>query len=111
MLSIHLFFGFSSLLIFAFLVASVFGRKISQVGYATVVFIVSIAMFFAAVAAWNANISWQLPKPLYLGVVPISLHMDTLSCIFLGLLAFICLSVSLFSPGYLSHLQDRIHMG
>jgi hydrogenase-4 component B len=54
---------------------------------------------------------WQTQRLLSLGFLPITFHLDTLSAVFLALLGAVCVAIALFSPGYLTHLNGRIHAG
>lgn len=64
-----------------------------------------------SITTWSGNTEWELPRPFTLGVFPVTFRADALSSIFLALMAVIGVAISLFSPGYLSHLQSRIHAG
>lgn len=73
----------------------------------------TIAIIALSVLVYLRHIegSFQSAPPILLGVYPLSFRADGLSCLFLGLLSVLLLTVSLFSPGYLKHFQDRIHNG
>jgi hydrogenase-4 component B len=71
----------------------------------------SIVLLIAAVMGWSCDFTWDAPAPIYLAVAPLSLHIDSLASIFIGLLAFVGISISSFSPGYLKHLDGKINPG
>lgn len=56
-------------------------------------------------------IDFQSCSPFLIGVFPASFSIDALSGLFLGLLSTILVVVGLFSPGYLGHLQGKMHFG
>jgi hydrogenase-4 component B len=68
-------------------------------------FLGGVTMLIGAVLGWQSDITWSAPAPIYLAGAPLSCHVDPLSSIFIGLLAVVTISVSLFSPGYLVHLE------
>jgi formate hydrogenlyase subunit 3/multisubunit Na+/H+ antiporter MnhD subunit len=63
-----------------------------------------VAMLVAAYIGWNGDFVWIIPAPLFLAMMPFTYRLDSLSSIFVGLLGFVSLAVSLYSPGYLKHL-------
>jgi len=68
-------------------------------------FLGGVTLLFGAVLGWQTDITWSAPAPIYLGDAPLSCHIDSLSSIFIGLLGVVTIAVSLFSPGYLIHLE------
>lgn len=66
-----------------------------------------VLIFATALLTWHADIYFAALRPLLFGVIPFLVHCDALSSIFLALLGFLCIAVSLFSPGYLSCLKDE----
>jgi len=88
-----------------------FGKKINHLVPSTVLFAGGLTMLLAAMFGWQINYLWDAPWPIYLAVAPLSSHLDALSSIFIGLLAVVVISVSLFSPGYLEHLSHKINNG
>jgi hydrogenase-4 component B len=68
----------------------------------------ALAMIVASVLGWGTDITWNAAAPVYLAVAPLSSRLDSLSSIFIGLLAIITISISLFSPGYLQHLGKDV---
>ncbi len=65
----------------------------------------------AAFCGWSHVAGWTAPPPVYLGVCPVQMRLDSLAAIFLLLLSLVSFSVSLFSPGYLEHLRGRVSPG
>lgn len=59
--------------------------------------------------SWGSHVVWQAPLPIYLGVAPMSMAIDSLTSIFLFLLGFISISTALFSADYFS--DSRRHIG
>lgn len=76
---------------------------------AAALFLGGVAMFWAAILGWPLDVIWSAPAPIYLAVAPLEGHLDSLSSIFVGLLAIITIAISLFSPGYLAHLDKKVN--
>lgn len=89
--------------------SAVYGHKISRTLIAAILLVASTALFLAALSGWTADFTWQAPSPIFFGVAPMVVRMDKLAAIFLTLLATVTFCVSLFSPGYLKHLSDRLN--
>jgi len=70
-----------------------------------------LLLLAAGILGWNQDCYFHPAKFFRFGNELIWQHIDGLSSVFLILLSLIGLAVSLFSPGYLSHLQDRINSG
>ncbi len=68
-------------------------------------------LLLASFFGWGRDIYFQAPSYFCFGPVRIQQHVDSLACVYIGLLGFIGLNVSLFSPGYLQHLKDRMNSG
>lgn len=65
----------------------------------------------SALTAWGHDVYFRAPAFFCFGNVRILQRIDSLAAVYLGLLALVGLSVSFFSPGYMSHLKDRINSG
>ncbi len=91
---------------------AIFRRWSDHFLFSAIVFGAGSAMLATAVVCgFNAPALWQAPQVFAIGFFPITFRLDTLSAIFLGLLGCVSVATSFFSPGYLSHLNDRIHTG
>lgn len=66
-------------------------------------------MILAAALAGNGVV--RLPLPIFLGDAPAVLVFDSLSRWFLGIIGFIGFVTTIFSPGYLHHLRERVPLG
>ncbi len=93
------------------IVALGLGKKPGHVFYSVLMFGGSASLLAAAVAGIDSVVVWQAPSPIYFAVAPLANKMDSLSCVFLGLLGAVGAAVAVFSPGYLAHLGDRINSG
>ncbi len=78
--------------------------------------IMSIFLFCLGAAAFTSltlvgrqPIAFQTSAPFLLGFFPVCFRIDGLTVIFLSLLSIILIAVSMFSPGYLKHVQERVH--
>ena len=85
------------------------GHKLSRTFFSSILLGVSVLLLLAALSGWNTGFLWQAPRPIYFGVAPLLIRIDRLSALFLALLATVSFCVSLFSPGYLKHLSQRIN--
>lgn len=77
--------------------------------YAGILLLGSILLICAVVSGWPSGFDWAAPRPLFLGLAPVEFRIDSLSSPFLVMLAIISVAVSIFSPGYLQHLKDRVN--
>jgi formate hydrogenlyase subunit 3/multisubunit Na+/H+ antiporter MnhD subunit len=80
-------------------------RKINHSYPSIALFVGGVAMVAAACLGWNGDHLWTVPAPFYLSIMPLNNRLDSLSSIFVGLLGFVTIAVSLYSPGYLKHLE------
>lgn len=71
----------------------------------------AIAILIASITGWQSAATWDAPYPICLGVALLSFRFDSLSSIFAALLSVLAISVALFSPGYLQHLDKKMHSG
>ncbi len=91
------------------LLSAVAGRRVSHGFRSALLFAGSILAVASAIMGWDNNVLWEGPAPIYFGVVPLVNRLDSLSSVFVGLLGVIGVAVSLFSPGYLAHLDKRMN--
>ncbi len=87
------------------------GRKLNQVFAATLFAIPCLCLIIASLTGWSHVYYFAVPASLSFARVLWQQKLDSLACAFIGLLGFAGLAVSFYSPGYLSHLKDRIHLG
>ncbi len=59
----------------------------------------------------QTGLSLYLHPGCYFGLAPLTLHLDALSCFFLGIVSIVVCALSFFSPSYLSYYRDRVHPG
>lgn len=103
--------GFSLVLLGSAGLALISGRKANHIFSSGLMFVAAFMMLCAAIAGMNSDVTWQAPQPIAFAWFPLTFHLDTLSSIFLALLGFVAMAISLFSPGYLSHFEGRLHAG
>ncbi len=89
--------------------ALVFAKAAGHRFHSFVLLAIGALMLAAAVLGWHADITWNPSSLIYLAVAPLSIRLDALSSIFVGLLAVITIAVALFSPGYLQHLNEKVN--
>jgi len=87
--------------------AAVSGRKASDGFFSALLCAGGITGLACAYFSWGQEAIWYAPYPLYLGVAPFQLHLDSLSAVFIALLSSVAASISFFSPGYLAHLNKH----
>jgi hydrogenase-4 component B len=85
--------------------------KISNRLCSSITLIAGALFLSLALCAGILPISWQPPASISIGPFPIHFSLDMLSAIFLGLLGVVSIAISLFSPGYLEHLKEKINAG
>jgi hydrogenase-4 component B len=83
------------------------GKNLKHEFCSAVLFVGAALMIAAAVLGWSSDFAWDAPSPIYLLVAPLTFRIDALSSIYAGLLGMISLSVALFSPGYLKHIEKH----
>jgi formate hydrogenlyase subunit 3/multisubunit Na+/H+ antiporter MnhD subunit len=86
-------------------------RNAKHAVFSSFLFLAGLLMVVGVVNVWPRDEMWTCPPPIYLGLAPLSLRIDPLASLFIGLLGVICIAVSVFSPGYMLHLKDRVHSG
>lgn len=86
-----------------------FARKFKHSYPSIALLLGGLSLAVASVIGWHSDITWTLASPIYLAVAPLSNRVDALSSIFIALLAVITISISLFSPGYLKHLEKNVN--
>jgi hydrogenase-4 component B len=91
------------------LLITIFGKNGKHNWPSGLLFLGSLVVLLAAALGWSGDVTWDAPQPIYLAVAPLSLRLDSLASIFIGLLAIISISISFFSPGYLVHLDKQIN--
>src|SRR4029450_13788507 len=92
-------------------VALVLGKRPGHKVYSALLFGGSAALLAASLLGMGSVETWEAPKPIYFAVVPLVNKLDSLACLFLGLLGAVGLAAAAFSPGYLGHLENRINAG
>lgn len=80
------------------------GKNISPVISSALLTVFGIVSVAGAVTGFFEPSTYQIQAPFYLGVAPFLFLIDRLSSLFLLLLGVVCISISLFIPGYLKHL-------
>jgi hydrogenase-4 component B len=86
-------------------------RKNSGPVFSIVVMIGSVFLLIAVFLSGRGNQSILIPLPWFLGDAGIDFSIDPLSRWFLAIIGVIGIPVSLFSPGYLYHLRNRVSLG
>src|SRR5207245_907091 len=66
-------------------------------------------LFLTAIAGGNGVL--RLPLPWFLGAASVELIGDPLSRWFLAIIGLVGSAATLFSPGYLHHLRQRVDLG
>jgi hydrogenase-4 component B len=102
-------FGMVVILLLAAFVA-LFQTKISSNLYSLLLLVFSLWLIAMTCCSGNP-IEWHTHRWLAVGNLPITMRLDLLSGLFLGLLGMVGIAVSMFSPGYLNHLQSKINLG
>ena len=87
------------------------GRKAASILYSVLLFAGSVSLVVASAAGAGGDVLLQGPEPIYFAVAPLVNRVDSLACLFLGLLGAVGAGAAAFSPGYLAHLKDRINTG
>jgi hydrogenase-4 component B len=76
-----------------------------------VLFVIGAGFLFVAFSLKESSLYLQTSNSVLLGVYPLSFRIDRLAGLFMGLLSVILFAISVYSPGYLSHLKSKIHVG
>jgi hydrogenase-4 component B len=100
----------SIVLLVAALLAVIAGRRLEAV-FHVATFVGGVAFIAEAIFGWMYPAAWHAMPPLGFAFFPIQFRIDGISALFLGLLGVVTIAVSLFSPGYLNHLRQRINFG
>ncbi|HEY9871364.1 MAG TPA: proton-conducting transporter membrane subunit [Candidatus Obscuribacterales bacterium] len=87
------------------------GRRAGNILYSALLFAGSVSLVLASAAGAGMDVFLQGPEPIYFAVAPLLNRVDSLACLFLGLLGAVGAAAAAFSPGYLAHLKDRINIG
>ncbi len=67
---------------------------------------IAILLFFQ-----QNGLALNLASGCYFALAPLSLHLDALTCFFLGILSVSVCLLSISSPAYLNHYKERLHPG
>ena len=105
-----------ALWIAAALSAFAFNVVAEDKAFSTIFGVGSAVMLIGAIASWTVvsqlhDILWSAPQPIFFGFAPFANRLDSLSLLFLTLLATVCLAISLYSPGYLEHFRGHTSKG
>ena len=68
-------------------------------------------MILAVCCGWPCDRTIIASGSIYLGLAPLAMRIDPLADVFLLVLAVVCCSTALFSPGYMKHLSARVNAG
>lgn len=106
-------FGVLALLLSLISLALVLGhrKQLKSAIPAALTLISALASTVLLILSWGHDLGWQSQTPFWLGIFPLTFKIDSLSRLYLTLLSVIVCAVSIFSPGYLSHIAAKIHAG
>jgi hydrogenase-4 component B len=97
------------------IVISIFGRRVNHIYPSTLLGLGGAGLLFASVSGWLHDSTFVVTGlssfPIFLGVAPLSCHIDALSSVFIALLGVITIAVAFFSPGYMPHLDAQSNKG
>lgn len=108
---LHLIFGALLIWTLGTVLALASGKRLGHKFFSGLLFADSLVLMAGAISGFTGNVQWQAPWPINFGVAPWLNRLDALSAIFIGILGIVSAAVAMFSPGYLSHMGDRISPG